>query len=160
MDIDNIKRQRAQLFHCAGTEVADIFYTFPEKDKGKDDEYSRAVELLTNYFSPKKNIEYEVHVFCQVKQMGGETMDTFRTCLKKLAKTCEFTDVEREIRIEIIQGCLSQRLRRRALGEAISLTQLLDYGRSLEMSEIQARGIEKKTGRDRKFTKENYKKQQ
>ena len=42
----------------------------------------------------------------------------------------------------IIQGCLSQRLRRQALCETISLTQLLDYGRSLETSETQARGME------------------
>ena len=144
MDIDDKRRQRALLFHYAGSEVADIFDTFPEKDKGKDDDYMRAVELLTNYFSPKKNIEYEVHMFRQAKQMSGETMDRFHTRLRKLAKTCEFTDVEREIKTQIIQGCLSQRLRRRALRETISLTQLLDYGRSLETSETQARGMEEK----------------
>ncbi|XP_028418333.1 uncharacterized protein K02A2.6-like [Dendronephthya gigantea] len=142
LDINDEKRQRALLFHYAGCEVADLFDTFPEKDKGKDNDYSRAVELLTEYFSPKKNIEYEVHVFRQAKQMSGETMDGFHTRLRKLARTCEFTDVEREIKTQIIQGCLSQR--RRALREAISLTQLIDYGRSLETSETQARGMEKK----------------
>ena len=104
----------------------------------------RAVELLTNYFSPKKNIEYEVDMFRQAKQLSGETMGRFHTRLRKLAKTCEFTDVEREIKTQIIQGCLSQRLRRRALRETISLTQLLDYGRSLETSETQACGMEEK----------------
>ena len=107
----------------------------------------RAVERLTNYFSPKKNIEYEVHMFRQVKQMSGETIDRFHTRLRKLAKTCEFTDVEREIKTQIIQGCLSQRLRRRALRETISLTQLLDYGRWLETSETQARGTEENYSR-------------
>ena len=83
-------------------------------------------------------------MFRQAKQMSGETTDRFHTRLRKLAKTCEFTDVDREIKTQIIQGCLSQRLRRRALRETISLTQLLDYGRSLETSEVQAPGIEKK----------------
>ena len=47
----------------------------------------RAVELLTNYFSPKKNIEYEVDMFRQAKQLSGETMGRFHTRLRKLAKT-------------------------------------------------------------------------
>ena len=93
------------LFHHAGPEVANIIDTFPGKNEGKDDEYSRAVELLTTYFSPKKNIECEVHVFCQAKQMGGETIDVFHTRLRKLARTCEFADVDREIKTQIIQGC-------------------------------------------------------
>ena len=121
--IGDKKRQHALLFHYAGTEVADIFDTIPEKDKGKDEKYLRAVELLTNCFSPKKNIEYEVHVFRQVKEMSDETLDIFHTCLRKLAKTCEFTDIEREVKTQIIQECLSQRLQRRALWETISLTQ-------------------------------------
>ena len=41
LDIDDKRRQRALLFHYDGSEVADIFYTFPEKDKGKDDDYMR-----------------------------------------------------------------------------------------------------------------------
>jgi hypothetical protein len=32
LDITDKKRQRALLFHYAGSEVADIFDTFPEKD--------------------------------------------------------------------------------------------------------------------------------
>jgi hypothetical protein len=144
LGISDGKRQRALLFHYAGSEVADIYDTFPEKEKGKEDEYSRAAELLTQYFLPKKNIEYEVHVFRQAKQMTDETMDKFHTRLRKLAKTCEFTDIDREIKTQIIQGCLSQRLRRRALRETMTLAQLLDYARSFETSETQARGMEKK----------------
>ena len=41
LDIDDKRRQRALLFHYAGSEVADIFDTFPEKDKGKHDDYTR-----------------------------------------------------------------------------------------------------------------------
>ena len=110
LDITDEKRQQALLFHYAGSEVSDIFDTFPEKDKGKEEEYSRAAELLTQYFLPKRNTEYKVHVFRQAKQMTGETMDRFHTRLRKLARNCEFTDVYREVKTQIIQGCLSQRL--------------------------------------------------
>ena len=77
LDIDDKRRQRALLIHYAGSEVADIFDTFPEKDKGKDDDYMRAVELLTNNFSPKKNIEHEVHMFRQAKQMSVKQWTDF-----------------------------------------------------------------------------------
>ena len=59
LDITDEKRQRALLFHNGGSEVADIFDTFPEKDK--DDDYSRATELPTEYFSPRKNMAGETH---------------------------------------------------------------------------------------------------
>lgn len=74
------------MFHCAGFEVEDIFDTFPDKDKGKDDEYGPAVELLTDHFSLQKNIERKVHVFRHAKQMTDETVDGFHTRLRKLAK--------------------------------------------------------------------------
>ena len=64
--------------------------------------------------------------------------------MRKLAKNCEFVDIDREIKTQIIQGCLSQRLRRRAQREMITLVQLLGYGRSLETSKTQARGMERK----------------
>ena len=76
--------------------------------------------------------------------MTGETVDTFHTRLRKLARNCEFTDVDRELKTQIIQGCLSQRLRRLALRETMTLAQLLDYARSIETSETQARGTESK----------------
>lgn len=95
--------QRALLFHYAGSEIADVFDTFLEKDKSKEEEYSRATEY--------EEYEYEVHVFRQAKQMTGKAMYTFHTRLRKLARNCEFTDVDREVKTQIIQGCLSQRLR-------------------------------------------------
>jgi hypothetical protein len=76
--------------------------------------------------------------------MTGETIDRFHTCVRKLVKNCEFTDDDREIKTQIIQGCLSQRLWQRALQETMTLVQLLDYGQSFETSETQACGIEKK----------------
>ncbi|CAB4008236.1 Hypothetical predicted protein, partial [Paramuricea clavata] len=103
----------------------------------------KAEELLSEYFLRKKYIEYETHVFRQAKQVTAETIDRFHTRLRKLVKNCEFTDDDREIKTQIIQGSLSQRLRRRVLRETMTLVQLLDNGRSFETSETQARGMAK-----------------
>ena len=55
---DNDARQRALLLHYAGEQVYDIFETLT--DTGESDDFDKACEKLTAYFSPKKNIEYEV----------------------------------------------------------------------------------------------------
>ena len=96
------------------------------------------------YFHPKKNEEYEVHKFRKVKQIDEETIDVFHTQLGKIAVNCEFNDVDREIKHQIVQTCRNRRLRMRALQESPSLNNLLVMGRSMEMSAVQAEEMEKK----------------
>jgi len=63
--------------------------------------------------SPKKNTQYLVYKFRKATQHPGETLETYQTRLRILAKDCEFTNVDSEI----IQSCTSSRLRIRALRE-------------------------------------------
>ena len=138
---DNDARQRALLLHYAGEQVYDIFETLT--DTGESDDFDKACEKLTAYFSPKKSIEYEVYVFRKEKQEIGETLDTYHTRLRRLAATCDFTDIDREIKTQIVQNCSSCRLRRRALRDAdFSLSAMLAEGRAIELSEKQATDIE------------------
>ena len=107
-------------------------------------EYDTAKAQLDTYFCPKRNSNYEVYVFRQTKQQSGETLDQFHTRLRQLAETCEFTHIDREVKIQILHGCTSSRMRRRALRDPkLTLSDLLSHGRALEMSETQASGIEK-----------------
>ena len=86
---------------------------------------------------------YEIHLFRKA-QRQGETIDQFYSRLCQLAKTCEFADEKHEIKIQLIERCSSTRVRRKALPEeAITLDGLLKYGRSLEVSELQAGELEK-----------------
>ena len=138
------ERKKAMLLHYAGEEVFDIYDTFTDEQKGDDTEvgYQQLVKSLTDHFEPKKNIEYETFKFRQAKQEAGETMDTFCTRLRHLASTCDFADGNREIKGQILQGCTSNRLRRRALREEMTLDKLLEMARSLEISDIQANAME------------------
>ena len=142
MNITDAKRQRALLLHFAGDRIYDVFSTLP--DTG--DNFVKAVQALEKYFKPTKNIEYSVYQFRKEVQ-GEDTMDQYATRLRQLAKNCDFHDKDREIKAQIVQGCTSSRLRRKALREPeLSLTQLLDAARALEMSEVQAKGIEGASG--------------
>lgn len=134
-------RKRALLLHLAGERVHDIYDTLADDS----DDYEDTKTKLHGYFSPKKNTHYLVYKFRQAIQLPGESLDTFHTRLRMLAKDCEFADADREIVAQIIQSCTSSRLRRRALREPnMTLTNMLDLGRMLEISEQQAESIEEK----------------
>ena len=141
---DEPKRKKALLLHYAGEDVYDIFDTLTAEQKGEETEegYQTLKQSLTDHFEPKKNIEYETFKFRQARQEPNETVDTFCTRLRLLAASCEFGDNNREIKAQILQGCTSTRLRRRALRDEMTLDKLLETARSLELSDIQAKAME------------------
>ena len=140
LDIKEDKQKRALLLYQAGEATQEIFETL----EGTGEDYKTAKEKLDEYFSPKKNVDYEIFQFRKATQEPGETVDQFVTRLRKLAATCEFHDASREIKSAVIQNCLSKRLRRYALREdTLKLDEFLAKARSLEASETQATGIEK-----------------
>ncbi|VDI13128.1 Hypothetical predicted protein [Mytilus galloprovincialis] len=106
------------------------------------EDFSAAKHKLTAYFAPKKNTEYEIYKFRQAKQTSDETIDSFHTRLRQLAVNCEFTETSKEVKSQIIQGCHSTRLRRKALREDTTLEGLISSARALELSEKQATEIE------------------
>ena len=81
--------------------------------------------------------------FRQTKQKDSESLDSYHTRLRQLAKTCEFSNIDTEIKKHIILTCSSNSLRCRALRENIRLDVLFKLGRALELSEEQARQVEK-----------------
>ncbi|CAB3998121.1 uncharacterized protein K02A2.6-like, partial [Paramuricea clavata] len=92
-------------------------------------------------------------------QAGQETQDIFDTLVDigedddydsaiaaldtfQLA-TCDFENIDKEVKSAIIQNCLSKRLRRDALLDSeVTLAKILAKGRAFELSESQATGIE------------------
>ena len=140
MGIGDAKRKRALLLHYSGPEVDEIFDTL--ENTGEDKDYQTGVEKLTAHFNPQVNTTYEVYNFRKAQQSEGESLDSFHTRLRTLAKTCEFADANKEIKEQIILSCKQNALRRKVLREDLDLTALLKAGRALELSETQAKGVE------------------
>ena len=143
-DIQNPERKKALLLHSAGVGVKKIHKTLAIEDPtGDDNVYSKTEQALNNYFMPKKNIEYEIFNFRQEKQKPSESLDSYYTRLKTLACHCEFHDVNREIKSQIIQFCCNNTLRLKALQDpTLTLEKMLTLSRSLETSKLQAAHIE------------------
>ena len=93
-------RKRAMLLYQAGTDVCEIFKTLP--DTGADDDYKTAVNKLTEYFEPERNVIYQTYVFRQAKQGPKEPIEDSYTRLRGLAKYCEFQDTDFEIKMQIV----------------------------------------------------------
>ena len=94
LNIKDDKQKRAVLLYQVGEATQDIFETFTET--GED--YKTAVSKLDDYFSPKKNIDYEIFQFRKAVQQPGETIDQYSTRLRKLESNCEFPDLNRELK--------------------------------------------------------------
>ena len=143
MNITDKQQKKALMLHFAGPEVYEILDMVEDPDTETD--YKGAIEKLTEFFAPQTNVAYEVYNFRQARQNQGESLDSYHVRLRQLAKTCDFVDIDKEIKEHIILSCTLSTLRRRALQEEYSLDKLLKDGRSFEISESQARHLE---GRD------------
>jgi hypothetical protein len=140
-------RKKALLLHLAGESVQDIFdgLVVNEIQEGEN-EYTQTRQALDDFFAPSKNVTFEIYNFRLARQTAGESTDSYHARLRSLAKYCQFTDTDDEIKAQIIQTCLSTRLRRYALTNSdISLKDLLDKARSMEAAERQVKAIENGT---------------
>ena len=152
MAITDDKRKKALLLHYAGDECLDIYDAMTDAQKGvgatRDNvsiEYDTVKQSFTAYFTPKKNTNFEILKFRDIKQLSDESIDAFHTRLRTQASLCEFTNVDGEILTQILWGSTSARLRRRALRDNYTLDQALAEARSQELSERRAGEIEKST---------------
>ncbi len=133
------------MLHLAGEEVMDLFdtLTVAEPQEGEN-VYDLAQTALCDHFKPVQNSEYQVYMFRQSKQEKSETLNQYFGRLKSIAASCQFTEVDKEIKTQIIHGCRSHKLRIKALSEPTwDLNKVLSVGRAMELSEEQAADIER-----------------
>ena len=84
--------------HPGGEQLFEIYNSFPLSETQAAD-FNKMIELLLNYFAPTKNIQYQVHIFQQIKQKSIEPIDRFHRKLRQLAVLCDFLDIDRETQV-------------------------------------------------------------
>ncbi|XP_060558907.1 uncharacterized protein LOC132719176 [Ruditapes philippinarum] len=129
-------QKRALLLHVGGSQIQDVFNSLGSPGTT----YKDAADSLSNYFKPKKKIQYERRVFHQSKQMYGETIDNYVVRLSKLAVSCEFIDQDDQIRDHILESCASDDLRKKLLTtKNLTLERLQEVARTYELSDTHAK---------------------
>ena len=114
---------------------------------GAPDCYRRLKEALTAHFAPCVNETYARFQFRSITQEEGESIDTLVTRLRTQASRCNFhpDDYSNQIRDQIVFGCSSKKIRRKALAENYALDRLIQVARADETARANAAEIEKST---------------
>ncbi|XP_063775609.1 uncharacterized protein LOC134911236 [Pseudophryne corroboree] len=135
-----ITKKKSMLLLSAGSKIYELYDTLPEADTR---DYNKCRDSLTAYFAPKCSLSHSKYLFRTAMQLQTESVDAYITRLRILAKTCQFHDVEDEIKQQLIAFGTCGKLRRRALKSEMTLTELQQYARSLELSETHAKDMER-----------------
>ena len=128
------------LLHSGGIELQEIYYTLaPESEDNKI-----KLTVLDGYFTPKVNVPFERHMFRQMQQNEGETMDQFVCRLRQKSISCEFANVDEAIRDQIIEKSRDVKLRRKFLEKlgTVALTTLQDTARVHEAVDTQMQSMD------------------
>ena len=163
-NITNPNQQLALMLHFGVEDLYDIFEWLPEDEKARipateknpgQNVFVRGGASLTDYFTPKQNTEYQRHEFHRCLQLPSESLDKFVSRHKALAATCNFTEVDTEVKSQVICGCISQRLRLKGCSEVTwDLSKLIEVGKVYELSDNTALEIERTTEKVNELTLE------
>ena len=95
------------VLHSAGENVQHIFDTLTiNSPTDIQTKYFVILDALNKHFIPKINLEYELFMFRSGKQENDETLDQFHTRLLHFSKYFEFVDLNRELKSQVIVGCV------------------------------------------------------
>ena len=77
----------------------EVYNTFNLTEEETDD-IGVLIKKFQDYCIPKKNVTFERHVFNTRSQGTAETIDSYVTELRKLAKYCEFGSTPINLKIK------------------------------------------------------------
>ena len=145
-EITNSARKKGLLLHCP--EAQELFETVQDPGPAAEgenvaDEFQKALRTLDAHFSAQINEPYERHVFRNLKQEEGETVDQFITRLRRQAENCNWDNADEPIRDQVIDKCKLAELRRKLLlkGTHLTLGKVQEIARSFEAVEIQLKAM-------------------
>ena len=107
--------------------------------------FDRLKTALTNHFNPRTNIEFQRYLFKHTIQ-DMDDIDDLYSELKQLAVTCQFADVNAEVKSQMISGCSLDKVRDKGLSDPdVTLEQLLQFARNIQMTQSHSKRIKEKT---------------
>lgn len=144
-DAENIVSQykrRAKLLYLGGPDLREIFDNLPDVDKvphilADPPYYDTAIAKLDSHFEPFRRRTYERHQFRQISQKPSERFSDFILRLRTQVKRCEYSQPDEMVVDQIVEKCISNKLRQELLKRDMFLDEVEALGTSLEESERQ-----------------------
>lgn len=143
--VTDAKQKEAILLHVGGIRLQEVYFTLPDltQEEGNNlDAYEKAIKKLDAYFEPKVNEAYERHKFRKLKQQQGESVAHFVSKLRIQSELCNFNSTaerEKNVRDQLIDGCISDKLKKLLLekGNELTLDKAINIANSLELVQRQ-----------------------
>ena len=129
------KYRVAFFLHSIGTEGLKIYNGFQFKIETDPRILQKVLEKVDEFTLGQTNEMYERYVFNSRNQEEQESIDTYVTVLRNLAKSCNFCDCMRDslIRDRIVLGVNNNAIRKKLLQvRGLTLSQCIDTCRSNE----------------------------
>ena len=137
------EHQLALFLHAIGPEALTIYNGFDytaEEDKSK---VETVIKKFDEHFVGETNETYERYLFNKRVQEPNESIDTYITALKIIAKTCNFCQCLHDslIRDQIVVGVRDNTVRKRLLQERkLTLNHCIDTCRGAEATTSRLKG--------------------
>ena len=132
----------ATLLTCIGSESLDVYEGLPFEE---DERQNVAVVLkkFEEFCLGEVNETYESYMFFCRNQDAGETVESYITTLRKMAKTCNFGRLEdRLLRDRVVMGIRDGNLRSKLLEiRQLDLKQCIDCCRAFESSKFKTEAM-------------------
>nr|XP_022907482.1 uncharacterized protein K02A2.6-like [Onthophagus taurus] len=132
----------ALLLNSIGEEAVQIYNNFKLSDEEKK-RYNKVMEEFEKYFNPKANVVYERFKFYKKKQLEGEPFDNFLQELRKLVKTCNFTDADEMVRDRVVLGIYDKGLQEKLLSqEELTMERSMEICRAFEATKTRCKDVQ------------------
>ena len=152
-------QRKSLLLTFGGDDLNDIVDTFSEEDLRPGENvthFDKLCSVITTYFNPEQNAEFQKYIFRHTEQMS-DNIDEFYSHLLHIASTCGFTDMNSEIKSQLIAGCKSHKVREKGLANPkLTLTELLTYARTLQLTTTQSQAMAAGAAEVNRLQRSNY----
>lgn len=135
-----IKGDDAQLntfLYVVGDEILEIYEALTEGKTGITTS-DNAIKVITDHFAPNVRKDSAMLNFRKLKQISGETIESFVDRLRVEAKRNSIANPEDNIRLQLISGAISNKIRIKAEAEDIALKDLVIFAKTIEAQHEQS----------------------
>ena len=129
-------QRKALLLYHAGARVREIHSTLTATARHAYDDFLTG---LNTYFTVEPNETFQRHIFRKMIQLEDETVSQYCARLRKAANNgCNYNEVDKMIRDQIVEYCLSDELRKKLMeeGNGLDLAKVLQLAATHEAVDI------------------------
>lgn len=137
------KKRAAMLLACVGSSAHALFRTFKFEDDADKAKVDKILDAFEKHCVGEANVTYERYMFHQRVQQPGEPFEDFLADLRKMARTCEFEQLEDSlVRDRVVIGIRDEPTRRRLLqSKKLALSEAIEVCKASEATSRRLRAM-------------------